>query len=200
MRHIYELDIKAGPTSPKGQESQNQNLYFITYQPDFSGPRDIISKNSDFLTRSNDTKHLKDLLRNARVIYQPKEKIPLDGFIAHSKPCTTKNCRYCPKLNRSWRIMSTFSQRSYSSKISIDSQNGNLIYCITCKACKVQYVGQTKIRLMGRFQGHFYNTFFVTLLPRTTRTQYANTSTPQTIMESKTLKYTLLFSLNMPIL
>ena len=33
----------------------------------------------------------------------------------------------------------------------------NLIYCMTCKRCNIQYVGQTKNRLMDRFQSHFYN-------------------------------------------
>ena len=32
----------------------------------------------------------------------------------------------------------------------------NLVYCITCTKCHIQYVGQTKRRLMDRFQDHFY--------------------------------------------
>ena len=49
------------PAPTKNQENQNQNLYFITtFQSDFSGPKEIITKNSDFLTWSNDTKHLHD--------------------------------------------------------------------------------------------------------------------------------------------
>ena len=31
----------------------------------------------------------------------------------------------------------------------------NLIYLITCNNCGIQYVGQTKNRLLTRFQGHF---------------------------------------------
>ena len=122
--------------------------------------------------RSNDTKHLhdkrvifgyrrnqnlKDILVNAKVQYPPKPKKPKDNPVAHDHPCETKNCRYCPKLNRSGRIISTFTQREYSTKIRVDCKSGNLIYCITCKKCKIQYVGQTKRRLMDRFQGHFYN-------------------------------------------
>ena len=33
----------------------------------------------------------------------------------------------------------------------------NLIYLITCKHCSVQYVGQTKNRLLTRFQGHHFD-------------------------------------------
>jgi hypothetical protein len=31
------------------------------------------------------------------------------------------------------------------------------VYCISCKVCGKQYVGQTKRKLAERFQGHFYN-------------------------------------------
>ncbi len=39
--------------------------------------------------------------------------------------------------------------------INISCRSSNLIYCITCKKCKVQYVGQTSKRLKDRFAGHF---------------------------------------------
>ena len=47
--------------------------------------------------------------------------------------CTTKRCRYCPKLNRKGRIKSTTSGREYASKTNVSCKSNNLIYCITCK-------------------------------------------------------------------
>ena len=35
--------------------------------------------------------------------------------------------------------------------------SSNLIYCITCKRCKLQYIGQSKQSIRGRFTGHFYS-------------------------------------------
>ena len=35
--------------------------------------------------------------------------------------------------------------------------NCNLIYLITCKHCGIHYVGQTKNRLLTRFQGHYHD-------------------------------------------
>ena len=150
----------------------DDSLYIIqTYQPDWGGLRDVVSKNWDFLTRSNDTKflhekkliyayrrnqNLKDLLVNAKITYPPKPKSS-DQAVAHDNPCKTSKCRYCPKINKGGRITSTTTQRTYQSKSRVDCKSGNLIYCITCKTCKLQYVGQTKRRLMDRFQGHFYN-------------------------------------------
>ncbi len=38
---------------------------------------------------------------------------------------------------------------------NVSCRSSNLIYCITCRVCHKQYVGQTSNRLRDRFQGHF---------------------------------------------
>ena len=64
-------------------------------------------------------------------------------------------CRYCPKINKQGTIKSHSTQRTYVSKTNVNCQSSNLIYCIACKVCGVQYVGQTGRRIIDRFQGHF---------------------------------------------
>ena len=46
---------------------------------------------------------------------------------------------------------------TYAAKHNVTCESSNLIYCITCTQCGIQYVGQTKNRLMDRFQAHFYS-------------------------------------------
>jgi hypothetical protein len=70
--------------------------------------------------------------------------------------CNTKNCRYCPKLNKSGKIRSTITGKTYNCMKNVSCRSSNLIYCITCKTCNKQYVGQTLLRLKGRFVHHFY--------------------------------------------
>ena len=72
-------------------------------------------------------------------------------------PCINKTCRYCPKLNKSGRITCSVTKRDYVAKHNVTCKSSNLIYCKSCKRCGIQYVGQTKNRLMDRFQSHFYN-------------------------------------------
>lgn len=160
-------------TSIETKNDKEKEIYAITtYHPTFKGFRETITKNWDFLTRSNITrelhnhdvifghrrnKNLKDFLIRSKIQYPPIIKIAPLGDIAHKNPCKTKNCRYCPKINKTGSIISTYTKRSYSSKIRVDCKSNNLIYCITCKTCKLQYVGMTKNRLMDRFQSHFYN-------------------------------------------
>ena len=41
-------------------------------------------------------------------------------------------------------------------RYNISCKSSNLIYCITCKTCNKQYVGQTKNSIATRFHSHFY--------------------------------------------
>ena len=64
---------------------------------------------------------------------------------------------YCPKLNASGTLISKSSGRSYGCLTNVNYQSSNLIYVITCKSCNIQYLGQTKNRLLTRFQGHHFD-------------------------------------------
>ena len=69
--------------------------------------------------------------------------------------CNRRFCRYCPKLDKSGKIKSTATGLKYSSMTNISCRSSNLIYCITCKICHKQYVGQISLQLKKRFVHHF---------------------------------------------
>ena len=75
-------------------------------------------------------------------------------------PCNTATCRYCPRLNKTGRIKCSASGREYVAKHNVTCKSSNVMYCITCKCCGIQYVGQTKNRLLDRFQAHFNNILY----------------------------------------
>ena len=75
-----------------------------------------------------------------------------------NKCIAKKQCRYCPKLNTSGILTCSVTLAQHETKTNITCNSSNLIYCITCRKCKKQYVGQTKRTLMKRFNEHFYNT------------------------------------------
>jgi hypothetical protein len=70
--------------------------------------------------------------------------------------CNQKVCRYCPKLDKTGQVISTVTGKVHTSKTHISCRSSNLIYCITCRKCKKQYVGQTSLKLKSRFVHHFY--------------------------------------------
>ena len=65
------------------------------------------------------------------------------------------NCRYCKILDKSGRITSHYNGRVYTCKKNVTCKSSNLIYCIECTRCGLQYVGQTMNKLMMRFQAHW---------------------------------------------
>ena len=71
--------------------------------------------------------------------------------------CTNIKCRYCPLLDTSGHFTCKVTGQVHPCMINITCRSSNLIYCITCNTCGKQYVGQTKRKILQRFQGHFYN-------------------------------------------
>ncbi len=69
--------------------------------------------------------------------------------------CKTKKCNYCSLMNKSGEIHSAYTDTRYSCKKNITCKSLNLIFCIQCKTCSKQYVGETSTTIMKRFQGHF---------------------------------------------
>ncbi len=58
-------------------------------------------------------------------------------------------------MDKSGIIKSIYTGASFFTMKNISCKNDNLVYCITCKTCKPQYVGQTSGTLMHRFKAHF---------------------------------------------
>ena len=103
-------------------------------------------------------KNLKDLLVHAKVNYHyEKPDIPHHHLCDRENTCKDKKCRYCPLLDKTGKIASHISHEKFTARKNITCKSHNVIYCITCQQCGIQYVGQSKRRLMDRLQGHFYN-------------------------------------------
>ena len=78
--------------------------------------------------------------------------------LSDARPCKTSNsCRYCPRLNRSGSFIRKTTKQTLQSKRNINCQTMNCIYLITWSSCGIQYVGQTKNKLLTRFNSHHYD-------------------------------------------
>jgi len=159
-------------TGPSQQGSEDKTYLITTHNPTFSSKlRTSVEANKALLLSSNNTlqlgkiqtifgfrrnPNLRDILVHSTINYHP-DGTPERHNTGTTNVCTTRKCRYCPKLDTTGRITCPTTGRSYTSMINISCKSNNLIYCITCLTCSKQYVGQTKRRLMDRFQSHFYN-------------------------------------------
>ena len=98
---------------------------------------------------------MREQLVRAKLHSEPQIEPNGDDLPKAPPACTTRTCRYCPKINTSGRIRCTFNGRSYQTRTQAHCKCNNLIYCISCKRCGLKYVGQTKRRLQDRMSEHF---------------------------------------------
>ena len=74
-----------------------------------------------------------------------------DGF----HKCGDKRCKTCEKGTFGETIHITSTQKTFIIKQKITCKTSNVIYCITCKKCKAQYIGETNQEIHERQAGHF---------------------------------------------
>ena len=70
-----------------------------------------------------------------------------------SQKCDFGKCPSCPFNEETKVVKSTATNFSVEINTEVSCQTKG-IYCITCKKCKVQYIGQSKKSLQDRFANH----------------------------------------------
>ena len=147
----------------------HNNFYLVnTHNPTNPNLRKIIEENWPLLNKSKTTRFLRD----AKLIFglQRNKNLSDQLVLASTRtidhnipnmvhnPCQrSKNCCYCPLLNRTGILTSSVTGRRFCNLKNVNCQSSNLMYVITCRHCKIQYVGQTKNRIIKRFQGHMFD-------------------------------------------
>ena len=169
------LEKRCNPEEPPRttRTVTQKNIITSNYIPKLKGPEHIASKNWEYLGRSKTTRkihsqgltkgyrrprNLRDKLVRARLDYHPENQVKskkTKNIIRNA--CKAKGtCRYCPKLNRTGKLpKKDRTHKEYATKFNITCNSSNLIYCIKCKRCKMEYVGQTSTSIKERFKNHF---------------------------------------------
>jgi hypothetical protein len=157
---------------PSTQEKKDQdNLFLVSmFNPTGSPLREIVTETWPLIGRTHNTENLyaknitfgnrraenlKDLLIHAKLpsLTSPPSR-PLST--TKGKSCKARTiCRYCPRLDKSGTIICNTTGRHYTAMKNITCNSNNLIYCISCKSCNKQYVGQTLSSIKERFKCHF---------------------------------------------
>jgi hypothetical protein len=174
VRRLNRNDLLHPPPKTDNKDA-HQNLFLVTtFNPGNKIAKDIVQDNWQIIGRTNTTAtlHSKDIifghrrndnLRDRLVTAKlPDEStsqpLTINDPITPLHHCAAiRDCRYCPILDHSGKIVSHHNQRSYSTLRHISCRSNNLIYCITCKTCGLQYVGQTSNHIGERFKMHFQN-------------------------------------------
>ena len=139
-------------------------MFITTYNSANPNFRELISKHWSYLGRSSATRELgrqdimvtyrkppslKDILVRAKIT-QPRSTT--------FKGCTRPNtCQYYTRLSQSGKITNLNNNTTYNTITKGTCQSNNLIYCFECRWWHIKYVGQTKNRIIDRFQGHIFD-------------------------------------------
>ena len=157
---------------PKTKSNNDDTTYLVqTFRPCKNSLVDTIKTNWDILGRSKETKtmhrskltcsfkkpkSIKDYLVRAKTDYHPDSEKPKKD--SNANVCNKPNCKYCKMLSTTGSITSKHSNEKYSTKHNVTCNSSNVIYCIECTTCKIQYVGQTKRKIKERIREHLYYT------------------------------------------
>ena len=155
-----------GTKKPMRTDKDDRFYLIVTHNPNNPPIRQILENNWPLLEKSKTTR----IISNSEIIFGTRRNKNLSDQLVRAStktvesPCDNRirnpchrptKCRYCPLINRSGHINSKENGKQFNVKKHVNCQSSNLIYLITCRHCQSQYVGQTKNRLLTRFQGHF---------------------------------------------
>ena len=88
--------------------------------------------------------------RQPALIYGPDRR-----QFSSKRACGSKRgCKTCTIFDQSTTFKSSYTGREYSIGPNLHCGVENIVYLITCKLCKIQYVGETETSLRQRMCGH----------------------------------------------
>ena len=75
--------------------------------------------------------------------------------LSRKSVCGSKHgCKTCTMFDRSTTCKSSYTGREYSIGRNLHCGVENIVYLVTCRKCKIQYVGETETTLRQRMCGH----------------------------------------------
>ena len=92
-----------------------------------------------------------------------KAKIPLKApnrdprILLGTKPCKKAYCRTCTHIDTTKQVTSSRTLKKFTIKGDFNCNTTGVIYVITCRHCKKQYVGESGRRLRDRIGEHIHS-------------------------------------------
>ena len=154
----------------KTQKTMNRVPLVLTFNPANPNLVQIIQKHWDIMRLSNKASAFPEppmvvYRRNQNLgdkLVRAKLKSPYNTQTTQQKrpgfvnPCgsTRTFCHICPKKDLPQQYTSSYTGRNYTG-VNYTCETRNVVYLITCRKCKKQYVGQTYRTYKTRINEHF---------------------------------------------
>ena len=75
-----------------------------------------------------------------------------DRVVLGMKKCN--KCLICPFVQTCKNVKATSNNTTVDINASVNCKTTNIIYCITCQKCKMQYIGESERSIQERFSEH----------------------------------------------
>ena len=163
-RQSNRPDLLAEKTTKKQEGHTNRIPLIVTHNPANPNLNKIINKHWHLVEKCNNNqtfldkplvayrrnKSLSDKLVRAK--WDPN---PTKGTTQTTSPCKTPwKCNFCPKKSNTGKYTSSVTGRTYTGPTNYTCRTQNVVYLITCKQCKEQYVGETYRTFGERMKEH----------------------------------------------
>lgn len=151
---------------PRSSESKNIIPFVCTYNPSLPNIGKIINQYWGLfkISASESVRRLHE----SKPIVAYKRPTNIHDMLVHSKlskpvesynvtKCNRRRCTHCATINESDCFMSTSTSCVHKIKQNLSCTSTDVIYLITCKKCKAQYVGQTHQKCANRMNSHKFD-------------------------------------------
>jgi hypothetical protein len=149
------------------KDKQDIIPFVCTYNPSLPNIGKVINQYWGLLKYSSN-KSVRDIF-NSKPVVAFKRPTNLQDILVHSKmqtrnistgqvlKCDRPRCSHCNHITESNKFVSTIFSTQHQIKQDLTCSSTDVIYLITCKKCKKQYVGQTHQKCSMRMNSHKYD-------------------------------------------
>ena len=150
----------------KNAVSTRRPVFAVMYDPRLPSLPNIVKKHWRTMTASDP--HLKEVFPLPPLVAYKRPPNIRDKIIRSKIPASPQkrprrivpgmskcnNCVICPFVKEGRSVRSTASKLIVDINKPVNCQSKNILYCITCDKCLIQYIGETERTLQERFSEH----------------------------------------------
>lgn len=147
--------------TPKNKDTDDGIVAVSTHNPNNPSLEYIVKRNLNLLESSP---RMGNIIRKKRVIFAKRQPPNLKGLLCRAAFASGqqtftvskcgKNCETCKLIEDNNSTSITTTGKIFHVKCNMNCNTKNVIYLITCKGCKGQYVGETGNELKTRMTVH----------------------------------------------
>ena len=150
---------------PKQDKNNERVVFAIKYHPHNKSIKEIVQRHYRALLQFDplmeqiykqppmvaykQPRNLKSFLCKAKLPEEPEDRTNW-GLSS----CNKARCQTCGKIIPGDKVVSKTTDKTIQVKSALTCESKWIVYCISCKKCNSQYVGETKRRLKDRFADH----------------------------------------------